>query len=157
MPAAKLVPTGSPQSAPPSSSRRSGSGPAAGMTPDDFRKLALSLPDAEERAHQNHPDFRVGGKIFATLGYPDANSAMVKLYPAQQQAFVAGDPKTFVPVKGTWGLKGATNVRLDAANRAKVQEALRAAWRNTSVRETLRSIEKTEMAKKKRRQPTRAV
>jgi hypothetical protein len=127
------------------------------MTPGEFRKLALSFPDTEERAHQNHPDFRVSGKIFATLGYPDATSAMVKLYPAQQQAYVAADPKTFAPVKGAWGLRGATTVHLESANQARVTEALQAAWRNTAVHETLRSIEKTELAKKKRRRPTRAV
>jgi hypothetical protein len=127
------------------------------MTPGDFRKLALALPDAEERTHQNHPDFRVSGKIFATLGYPDASWAMVRLYPAQQQTFVAADPKTFVPVKGAWGLKGATSVRLASANRARVTEALHTAWRNTAVHETLRSIEKTELAKRKRHRPTSAV
>jgi hypothetical protein len=130
---------------------------AARMTPDNFRRLALSLPGAEERAHQNHPDFRVSGKIFATLGYPDSSSAMVKLHPAQQQAFVAADPKTFAPVKGAWGLKGCTTVHLDSANNERVKEALQAAWRNTAVHETLRSIEKTELARKKRRSPARAV
>jgi hypothetical protein len=127
------------------------------MTPGDFRKLALSLPEAEERAHQNHPDFRVGGKIFATLGYPDAAWAMVKLYPEQQKAFVAADPKTFVPVKGAWGLRGCTSVHLESAKKEKVMEALYAAWRNMSVHEALREIEKTELAKKKRRRPTSAV
>jgi hypothetical protein len=121
------------------------------MTPGEFRKLALSLPDTEEHAHQHHPDFRVAGKIFATLGYPDADWGMVKLYPAQQQAYVAADPKTFAPVKGAWGLKGATSVHLASANKARVKEALSAAWRNTAVHEALRSIEKTELAKKQRR------
>jgi hypothetical protein len=127
------------------------------MTPGDFRKLALSLPDAEEHAHQNHPDFRVAGRIFATLGYPDADWAMVKLYPAQQQAYVAADPKTFVPVKGAWGAKGATSVHLASANKTRVKEALSAAWRNTAVHEALRSLEKTELAKKKRRRPATTV
>ena len=127
------------------------------MTPEEFRKLALSLPDTEERAHQNHPDFRVAGKIFATLSYPEADWAMVKLYPAQQEAVVAADPKTFVPVKGAWGKKGCTNVLLASANKKKVQEALSAAWRNVSVHEALRSLEKTELAKKRRRRPTNAV
>src|ERR1700691_1345541 len=99
------------------------------MTPGEFRKIALSLPDAEESAHQNHPDFRVCGKIFATLGYPDAAWGMVKLYPAQQQAFVAAHPKIFVPVKGAWGLKGCTNLRLTAATPEKAREALHTAWR----------------------------
>lgn len=130
---------------------------AARMTADDFRRLALSLPDAEEHAHQNHPDFRVSGKIFATLGYPDAESAMVKLYPAQQQAYVGADPKTFSPVKGAWGAKGCTTVHLGSANKGRVTEALHAAWRNVAVHEALRSIEKTEMAKKKRSRSKSAV
>jgi hypothetical protein len=127
------------------------------MKPDDFRKLALSLPDTEERSHQNHPDFRVAGRIFATLGYPDAAWAMVKLYPAQQQAYVAADPKTFVPAKGAWGLKGGTCVHLASATRTQVKDALTAAWRNTAVHEALRSIEKTELGKKKRRRTASAV
>jgi hypothetical protein len=157
MPAVKLVPPGSPHPAGAPSSGRTAAASATGMTADEFRNLALSLPDTEERAHRNHPDFRVSGRIFATLGYPDAGSAMVKLYPAQQQAFMAADPKTFTPVKGAWGAKGCTTVRLNSANQAKVQEAVQAAWRNTAVHETLRSIEKTELAKKKRRRPTSAV
>ena len=128
------------------------------MTTAEFRKIALSLPDAEEHAHQDHPDFRVGGKIFATLGYPDAAWAMVKLYPAQQQDFVAADPKTFVPVKGAWGLKGCTNVSLKAATPAKAHEALHMAWRNTAVHAALQDLRKTELAKKKRtRKTARAV
>jgi hypothetical protein len=126
------------------------------MTPGDFRRLALGLPDAEEHTHQNHPDFRVSGKIFATLGYPDVSWGMVKLHPAQQQAFIAADPKTFAPVKGAWGLKGCTSVHLASANKTRVKEALHTAWRNTAVREALRSLEKTELAKKRRR-PTSAV
>lgn len=119
------------------------------MTIAEFRKIALSLPDAEEHAHQNHPDFRVAGKIFATLGYPDAEWAMVKLYPAQQQALVAADPKIFVPVKGAWGVKGCTNVSLKAATPAKAREALHMAWRNTAVHAALQDLKKTELAKKK--------
>ena len=77
-----------------------------------------------------HPDFRVGGKIFATLGYPDENWGMVKLTPEQQGSFVARAPQTFRPCKGAWGERGATNVRLDAAKVTMVQAALDAAWRN---------------------------
>ncbi|HSY01980.1 MAG TPA: MmcQ/YjbR family DNA-binding protein [Acidobacteriaceae bacterium] len=127
------------------------------MTPASFRKIALSLPDAKEHTHQNHPDFRVGGKIFATLGYPDAAWAMVKLYPAQQHAFVAADPKIFVPVKGAWGLKGCTNVRLKTATIAKAHEALHTAWRNTAVHAALRDLQKTELAKKKSTRKTAKV
>ena len=70
------------------------------MTANDFRKIALSFPEAIESAHMNHPDFRVRGKIFATLGYPDENWAVVKLTPEEQKSFVRADPDVFQPVKG---------------------------------------------------------
>jgi YjbR protein len=76
------------------------------MTAADFRLLALSLPDVEESAHMDHPDFRAGGKIFATLGYPDKSWGMVKLFPDQQKEFVAADPEMFAPVKGGVGQAG---------------------------------------------------
>jgi hypothetical protein len=98
------------------------------MTSDDFRQLALALPEAVESSHMAHPDFRVGGKIFATLGYPDQDWAMIKLPPEQQDMFSKADPGVFVPVKGGWGRQGATNVRLKAAKKAAVREALLAAW-----------------------------
>ena len=79
-----------------------------------------------------HPDFRVGGKIFATLGYPDGAWAMVKLTPEQQEAFVAADPTAFAPVKGGWGRGGATNVRLRRAKVKAVRTALLTAWRNVA-------------------------
>ena len=99
------------------------------MTANDFRKLALSLPDATESAHMDHPDFRVGGKIFATLGYPDASWAMVSLPPVDQDLFIQADPLAFIPVKGAWGKQGATNVRLTRAKKALVKRALESAWR----------------------------
>jgi len=102
------------------------------MTPDGFRKLALALPEAEESAHMGHPDFRVRGKIFATLGAPDASFGMVKLTREQQEGFVDFAPKVFVPVKGGWGLGGATNVRLAAATAATLRPALETAWRNVA-------------------------
>jgi len=77
-----------------------------------------------------HPDFRVGGRIFATLGYPKGGWGMVKLTPEQQELFVRTQPATFAPVKGGWGRGGATNVRLRAAKKAAVREALTIAWRN---------------------------
>jgi len=79
-----------------------------------------------------HPDFRVGGKVFATLGYPSARWAMVKLMPDQQQDFVRAEPEVFVTVKGGWGRRGATNVRLKAAKKAALRKALESAWRNTA-------------------------
>jgi hypothetical protein len=70
------------------------------MTSDQFRRLALSFPEASESAHMGHPDFRAGGRIFATLGYPDDGWAMVKLTPEQQEELVRTEPDVFVPVKG---------------------------------------------------------
>jgi hypothetical protein len=104
------------------------------MTAADFRRMALRFPEATEGAHMNHPDFRVGGKIFATLGYPDMGVGMVKLFPDQQQEFVRAAPKVFAAVNGLWGRRGATYVALKAAKKASVQRALAAAWRNTASR-----------------------
>jgi len=109
------------------------------MTPDDFRKIALSFPAAIESAHMNHPDFRVHGKIFATLGYPDEDWAVVKLTPAEQEDFVRSAPKIFRAVKGAWGRQGATNVRLASAKVGKVREALALAWRNAAPKRLVRS------------------
>jgi hypothetical protein len=101
------------------------------MTIDDFRSLALSLPEAIESSHMAHPDFRVRGKIFATL-WPDHDMGMVKLTPEQQAQYVATEPKIFVAVKGAWGRRGCTNVRLNAASSDSVYSALVAAWRNVA-------------------------
>lgn len=98
------------------------------MTAAEFRRMALALEGAEEKSHMNHPDFRVGGKIFATLGYPDSTRGMVKLFPDQQEALVAADPGAFQPVKGAWGKQGCTHVILKVANAEKVREAMKAAW-----------------------------
>jgi hypothetical protein len=100
------------------------------MTPDAFRRIALALPEAEERAHMRHPDFRVGGKIFATLAYPDDSWGMVKLTPEQQYNFVREWPEAFVPVKGAWGLKGCTSVRLRKVTSAALRPAMEMAWEN---------------------------
>jgi hypothetical protein len=102
------------------------------MTTGEFRKLALSFPEAVESAHMHHPDFRVGGKIFATLGYPDKDWAVVKLNPDEQKNFVRRDENVFRPVKGAWGRRGNTNIYLPAANIDIVREAVSAAWRNTA-------------------------
>jgi hypothetical protein len=96
--------------------------------------MALALPEAVEEAHMGHPDFRVKGKIFATLGYPDERWAMVKLTPEQQTAFMESAPEVFLPVKGGWGRKGATNVRLAEATRRALGPALTTAWRNVAPR-----------------------
>jgi hypothetical protein len=104
------------------------------MTADLFRRCALSLPEAVESAHMDHPDFRVRNKVFATLGYPTPAWAMVKLTPNQQKLVVREHPDAFVPVTGGWGARGATNVRLAAARAPSVRRALAAAWSNTAPR-----------------------
>jgi hypothetical protein len=102
------------------------------MTRKDFRKLALSLPETIENEHMDHPDFRVRGKIFATLGYPDERWGMVKLMPDQQDDFAKADPDVFVPVKGVWGRRGATCVLLGSAKIRSLKKALGLAWRNAA-------------------------
>jgi hypothetical protein len=110
------------------------------MTPAAFRKIALSLPETEERQHMNHPDFRVAGKIFATLGYPDKPRAMVKLSPEDQHNFSKDYPDAFIPVKGTWGRRGATSVTLKSAPQDVLTKAIHAAWRNTAPKRLIKSI-----------------
>jgi len=103
------------------------------MTPAAFRKLALSLEGATEGTHGGHADFRAGGRVFASLGYPDKQWAMVKLMPEQQQMLVSAEPRIFVAVKGTWGLRGATGVRLAAADVRTVRSALTMAWQHVTA------------------------
>jgi hypothetical protein len=98
------------------------------MTAGEFRKVALSLPGAEERAHMNHPDFRVGGKIFATLGYPDAGWGMVRLSPEEQHNYLTSAPEVFSLASGAWGRQGATMVRLKAAKKTLLKKAIESAW-----------------------------
>jgi hypothetical protein len=94
------------------------------MTADLFRQIALSLPETPESAHRDHPDFRVRGKIFATLGWPDESWGMVKLTPEEQELVDAAEPAVFVPVKGAWGRQGCTDVRLDSASEMTLSSAL---------------------------------
>jgi hypothetical protein len=102
--------------------------------PEAFRKLALSLPGAEEHEHMDHPDFRADGKIFATMGYPDEKYAMVKLTPEQQVELVQKEPGVFAPVKGKWGLKGATHIHLRVAESKSVKMALQMARENLKAK-----------------------
>ena len=99
-------------------------------TPQDFRRLALSLPQTEQRQHMNHPDFRVAGKIFATLAYPNKQFAMVKLTPMQQHDVIQAHPSAFQPVTGAWGRKGCTHVILAKVTKHALKEAILTAWRN---------------------------
>jgi hypothetical protein len=102
------------------------------MTADGFRKLALSMPDALEAGHLDHPDFRIGGKIFATLGYPNDDFAMVKLTPEEQAVVIGSDPVVFSAANGAWGKNGATLVRLRSARAPSVRRALELAYDATA-------------------------
>src|SRR5438128_60561 len=110
------------------------------MTAREFRRIAMSLPQASEAAHMGHPDFRVASRIFATLGHPRGGWGMVKLTPEQQEFFVRAQPAAFAPVKGGWGRGGATQVRLRAAKQGAVREALITAWRNRAPKRLAESI-----------------
>jgi len=100
------------------------------MNAEEFRAAALKVPGAIEAAHMNHPDFRVNGKIFASLGYPDDGWGMVKLTPAQQRAFMKEAPGILSPCAGAWGKAGATSVHLASAKKRILTKALRAASQN---------------------------
>lgn len=111
------------------------------MTAEQFRKVALSLPEASEAAHMGHPDFRVGGKIFATLSPPGQGWAMVKLTPEQQESFVQADPEVFTPFEGAWGRAGATKVHLRAAKKTTLRTALVFAWRERAPKRLVQKFD----------------
>lgn len=121
----------------------------------DFRRLALSLEGAEEGSHFGAVDFRVGGKIFATLAHEKRGYGNLMLTPEQQAAFLEELPDVFLPVHGGWGRNGATHVRLDVVSEDVLEGALRTAWnlrvaRNAKVRKN-RPQAKRVQAKKARR------
>jgi hypothetical protein len=101
------------------------------MTPQGFRRIALGMKDAIESSHMGHPDFRLNGRIFATL-HADMKWGMVKLTPEQQERFVKDAPDAFKPENGAWGLQGCTAVRLDTVDEEMLGEAMTLAWRNSS-------------------------
>lgn len=99
------------------------------MNPKDFRRIALSLEGAEEGSHHGQADFRVGGKIFATLAAEKQGYGNLMLTPEQQAAFVEELPEVFLPIHGGWGRNGATHVRLAVVSEDVLQGALRTAWK----------------------------
>ncbi len=119
------------------------------MTAKDFRRIALSLDGAEEGSHMGAVDFRVGGRIFATLASVKQGYGNLMLTPEQQAEFVAEQPEIFLPVAGGWGKNGATHVRLAAASEDVLAGALRAAWR-LRVEKSAASVAKKQGAKKKK-------
>ncbi|MFL6375763.1 MAG: MmcQ/YjbR family DNA-binding protein [Pyrinomonadaceae bacterium] len=100
------------------------------MTADEFRAIALSFPETEERSHVGHPDFRVGGKIFATLN-ADETQGMASLTPELQMDYIDMDA-SFHPAAGAWGTKGSTLITLATADAQVVRSALAAAWEQRS-------------------------
>jgi hypothetical protein len=107
------------------------------MTAADFRRMALRMPEAEESAHMSHPDFRVGGKIFATLGYPDVDHGMVILPPEEQARLVETYPNVFAAAKGAWGKRGSTSVCLEPVDKTTLKRAIETAWRNKAPKNLL--------------------
>lgn len=108
------------------------------MTETEFRKLALALPETIEASHMDHPDFRVGGKIFAALDAP-AGWGTLKLTPEQQDFFMESESDVYRPAAGAWGRRGWTQVNLKKAKKKSVIHALAFAWRNTAPKRLLRS------------------
>ena len=132
---------------------------AAGVTPADFRRIALSLEGAEEGSHMGAVDFRVGGRIFATLASQSQGYGNLMLKPAEQAAFIEELPEVFVPIAGGWGRMGMTHIVLDKANEDLVRGALHTAWRlrleaNTRSR-TRRAKSTADTGASTRRLPTR--
>src|SRR5437899_2270867 len=119
------------------------------MDAADFRRIALSLEGAKEGSHMGVADFRVGGRIFATLASQKQGYGNLMLTPEQQVAFVEELPNVFVPIAGGWGRMGMTHIRLSAANEDLLSGALRTAWK-------LR-IEKNGKVAKKKRAPVKRV
>jgi hypothetical protein len=123
------------------------------MNADEFRRIALGLRGSIEGSHMNHPDFRLHGKIFASLGYPDPGWGMVKLTTSQQTRLVAEHPECFQPVKGAWGRRGATNINLFSTTPALARRGLLLAHRNISAsqrRPPRHAAEQTQRPAKKR-------
>ena len=89
------------------------------------------LPEVVEGAHQGHPDFRVGGRVFATL-WTDEERVVVKLTPQTQTAAVEAEPDAFAPVPGAWGTRGWTSLDLYAAEEESLRSALLNAWKATA-------------------------
>ena len=109
------------------------------MSASRFRLTALALSGAIESAHHGKADFRVGKRIFATLGHPDENWGTVKLTAEQQQMLVEAEPDIFRPVPGGWGKQGYTNILLTTADAATLKSALVMAWENVAPKTQARA------------------
>jgi hypothetical protein len=116
------------------------------MDVNDFRRIALSMEGAEESSHMGSPDFRVGGRIFATLASQSHGYGNLMLTPEQQAAFVEELPNVFIPVAGGWGRMGITHIRLADATEDLLTGAMQTAWR-------LRVEKNASVGRKKRASP----
>ena len=130
------------------------------MKPSDFRRIALSLEGAEESSHMGSPDFRVGGRIFATLASQAKGFGNLMLTLEQQTEFVSELPEMFLPIPGGWGRMGMTHIRLAHANEDLLTGALRTAWalrikKNQSAKKNQPSRENKLAAKAKKKSPPR--
>lgn len=110
------------------------------MTPEQFRRAVLRFPEVVEGAHQGHADFRVGGRIIATMGYPSEAHAVVMLSPSDQDLIVRAHAG-FAPVPGKWGASGNTMITLASADRAAVEAALEAAWRRRAPKKLIAAFD----------------
>jgi hypothetical protein len=99
------------------------------MNTADFRRIALSLEGAEEGSHMGAADFRVGGRIFATLASAKEGYGNLMITPELQAAFIADRPDLYLPVRGGWGRMGMTHIRLAVADEDSLRGALRTAWK----------------------------
>jgi len=108
------------------------------MTPAGFRRIALRMPEAMEGSHFGNADFRVNGKLFATLSLAKQGYGVLLLTPEQQAGMVADAPEVFSPVPGGWGLKGSTRVRLANVTPDILEAALRLAWSRKAPKRLLR-------------------
>ncbi|WP_375461073.1 MmcQ/YjbR family DNA-binding protein [uncultured Enterovirga sp.] len=110
------------------------------MLPDDVRALARLLPEVIEGAHRGHPDFRVGGKILATL-WTEEDRVVVKLTPEWQALMTEAQPDVFEPIAGSWDARGWTNVDLNSADEDTLRHALLSAWRTVAPRRLVAAFE----------------
>lgn len=127
------------------------------MSAEKFRRIVLSMPEAIEASHMGHPDFRVNGRIFATLyeRRGEGQWGVVKLNPTQQRRFVRDHPAMFEPVKGGWGRQGYTQVRLEAMDALAVRRAVRTAWENTAPKRMIQAHAEPTASRPRRKRTSR--
>jgi hypothetical protein len=121
------------------------------MTANDFREIALSFDGAVEGSHMGQPDFRIGGRIFATLAAEHLGFGNLMLTPELQKSLIHEAPNVFLPIPGGWGVRGATHIRLSEATEDQLIRALSVAW-NLRVEQNRKSGSR---AKPRTRKPER--